>query len=418
MTVGGNILSRLRRGTIEAFALHAVGAALLFGMHAAITRSVGPEGYGVFTYSIALAGLLAVIVPLGWPTALMRFVAGYREEERWGLLRGVVARAHQITALTAGVAALALWGCSYLGFVPTEISISMRFAALILPFLSFVALRRKALQGLQRVRYSIIPEEILVPLLVLLGVYVLAVSTATGALLLYAVAALAAFVMGSLWVWRSMPEEGKTKVPEYETRAWMIVALPMVFGGFSQVVMNRTDLLMLGALTTDMGSVGLYGAAVRIATLNTFVLFAVNTMAAPMMAAAYHAGRGDRVRTVFRGAILFSTLGALPLFAAMFLFPEFILGFFGERFTEGASILRILAVGQFINAATGPVGFALMMTGREKAFALTTGLVACGTVLGHLIAIPAYGAVGAAVVTAASVISLNTSQYLLSRSYR
>lgn len=412
----GGIRARLRRGSMEAFALHGVGAVLLFGMHAAITRSIGVEDYGVFNYSVALAGVLAVIVPLGWPTALMRFVAGYREERRWGLLRGVVTRAYQITGLTAGVAAVALWGSSYLGFVPPEIAVSMRFAALILPFLSFVALRRKALQGLQRVKYSIIPEEILVPLLVLLGVYVLAISTATGALLLYAAAALVAFVVGSIWVWRSMPEEGRTKAPEYATRAWMLVAMPMVFGGFSQVVMNRTDLLMLGALTTDMGSVGLYGAAVRVATLNTFVLFAVNTLAAPMMAAAYHAGRRDRVRTVFRGAILLSTLGALPLFATMFLFPEFVLGLFGERFTQGADILRILAVGQFINAATGPVGFALMMTGREKAFALTTGLVAAGTVLGHLVAIPAYGAIGAAVVTAVGVISLNASQYVLSRS--
>lgn len=389
---------------------------MLFGMHAAITRSIGTEGYGVFSYAVALAGLLAVIVPLGWPTALMRFVAGYREEGRWGLLRGVVARSYQITGLTAVIAALALWGASYLGFVPEEISTSMRFAAPILPFLSFVALRRKALQGLQRVRYSIIPEEILVPTLVLLGVYVLAVSTATGALVLYAAAALVAFLLGSFWVWRSMPEEGRTKPPEFATRAWMVVALPMVFGGFSQVVMNRTDLLMLGALTTDMGSVGLYGAAVRVATLNTFVLFAVNTLAAPMMAAAHHAGRRGEVRTVFRGAILLSTLGALPLFAAMFLFPGTILGFFGPRFTEGADILRILAVGQFVNAATGPVGFALMMTGREKVFALTTGLVAAGTVVGHLIAIPAYGAVGAAVVTSVGVISLNISQYLLSRS--
>jgi O-antigen/teichoic acid export membrane protein len=185
-----------------------------------------------------------------------------------------------------------------------------------------------------------------------------------------------------------------------------------VFGGLSQVIMNRTDVVMLGAMV-DMSSVGLYSAANRIATLNTFVLGAVSTIAVPMMAAAFHAGRHRQNRTILRYTMLLSTLGALPLFAIMVLRPQFLLGVFGPEFTHGGSLLQVLAFGQFVNAATGPVGFALLMTGRERVFAWTMGAAAAGNVVGNLIAIPIWGAVGAAAVTAVSVVLLNGCQLLL-----
>ena len=40
--------------------------------------------------------------------------------------------------------------------------------------------------------------------------------------------------------------------------------------------------------------------------------------------------------------------------------------FFGEGFVKGSLALIILAIGQFINAATGPVNSLLIMTGKQK----------------------------------------------------
>lgn len=402
----------MKRGTIEAFVLHAVGMGLLFLMQIYLGRTLGKAGYGVFSYALALAGVLAILVPLGWPTALMRFIARYTEEGRLGLLRGAVNTAYAVTFLSTVVVSLVLLAFSFWDAVSEELHVSLRYAALLLLFLAFVGLRRKALQGLGRVRGSLIPEEVLLPVIVILGVYTFGVSTASGALLIYAGAALAAFVLGGFWLWRAMPGGARVAKPEYERRAWMSIALPMMFGGMSQIAMNRADVLILGALAS-VEAVGLYGAAARIAAVNVFVLGAVNQLAAPMMARAFHGGRPAQVGAILRRAMLWSALGSLPLFLVMFLFPQALLGLFGPGFTEGADVLRVLAVGQFVNAATGPVGFALLMTGRERAFAATTAAVAVATVTGSLLAIPAFGVVGAALVTAASVATLNLSQLAL-----
>lgn len=407
------MISRLKRGTIEAFVLHAVGMGLLLLMQAYLGRALGKDGYGVFVYALALAGVLAILVPLGWPTALMRFIARYTEEGRLGLLRGAVRTAYAVTFLSTAVVSLALLGLSLWEAVPERLHVSLRYAALLLLLLAFVGLRRKALQGLGRVRGSLIPEEILLPVLVILGVYFLGVASAQTALLVYAGAALAAFLLGGSWLWRALPRGMRSAKPEYERRAWMAVALPMMFGGLSQSAMNRADVLILGALAS-VEAVGLYGAAARLAAVNVFVLGAVNQLAAPMMARAFHGGRQAEVGGILRRAMLWSALGSLPLFAVMFFFPEALLELlFGSGFSESAGLLRVLALGQFVNAATGPVGFALLMTGRERAFAATAAAVAVATVAGCVVAVPILGAMGAALVTAASVAALNLSQLFL-----
>ncbi len=410
------MLSRLRRGTVESFLLHAFGFGLLFVMHAVLARAVGVDGYGVFSYAIALTSLLAVVVPLGWPAALVRFVAQYAAQRRWGMLRGVVRRAYQVTLVTAGFTALSLGALSYWDRLPPAVAGSLWYAAVLLPMMAFVELRRRALQGLGRFKASILPEEVLLPLVVTCGVYLFAINSGSGAVYVYAGAALVVSLAGSAWLWRSLrrgvPPEGRAASPEFETRVWMAVALPMVFGGLGQLLMNRLDVVMLGALLGPE-SVGLYSAALRFALLNVFVLQAANVVAAPLVASAFHSGRFRQARSILRQTTLIATLGALPLFAAMMLYPRALLGLFGPGFEEGAALLRVLALGRLAAVVAGPVASALLMTGREREFARVTGVLAVVNVGGNLVAIPLLGAMGAALVTAVCVMLKNVWLFTL-----
>jgi O-antigen/teichoic acid export membrane protein len=99
----------------------------------------------------------------------------------------------------------------------------------------------------------------------------------------------------------------------------------------------------------------------------------------------------------------------------MLLFPQILLGFFGSEFVKGASVLRILAIGQFVNAVTGPVGLILLMTNKERHFALSMAVISGVNVLGNFLVIPVMGIVGAALVTTTSVALLNSWQFMLSR---
>ncbi len=401
-----DILSRLRRGTIETFVLKVSSIGLIFLMNSTLSRFIGPKDYGTFSYVLALAGLLSIIVLLGWPIALMRFISQYIEQQQWSLLRGVILKAHQITFIFSVLVALFLWGITYWQQIHHDLAISLRFAALLLPFLAFSGLRRKAFQGLQLIKASIIPDEIILPILVITWVYLFVITNAFGALLAYICAMVLVSLFGGVWLWHSLPIQVLNVQTKFQTRKWLAVTLPMMLGLISQITINRIDVLILGVLV-DMESVGLYSAANRIAALNTFALTAVDTIAAPLLAAAFHGTRFEQFKSIFRKTMLWSTAGALPMFTIMILWPQNLLIFFGSEFIRGALLLQILAVGQFVNAMTGSAGFALLMTNREREFAWLTGIVSLGNLIGNLFAISIFGAVGAAVVSSVSVIIIN-----------
>ncbi|MFG0262407.1 MAG: polysaccharide biosynthesis C-terminal domain-containing protein, partial [Novipirellula sp. JB048] len=86
-----------------------------------------------------------------------------------------------------------------------------------------------------------------------------------------------------------------------------------------------------------------------------------------------------------------------------FLFASTILSTFGEAFQSGAILLRILVIGQFVNAATGSVGYLLMMSGNERDYRNATLFSAVSCIALSLVLVPSMGPVGAAIVTAGTL---------------
>lgn len=406
MNDAAEVVQRLRRGAIDALVLQVAGAGALFLMHTSLARLIGAKDYGVINYTLSLVGLLSVIVALGWPTAIMRFISQYSHGQEWGLLRGALVRAHQMTC----VLSLFVSGCiaiiAYRIPVEDHLSKSLYFTAALLPIMAYIGLRRKAFQGLRRVKISIFLEDVTLPLLVTTAAYAFSISTARQAFWVYCFASLIVLIVSAVWLIYSLPYQVRSVKPRFETRTWILITLPMVLGNIGQIVINRSDVLILG-LMQNMESVGIYSAANRIAMLTIFVLGGINTIAAPMLASAYHSHSQEQFGKIVRMTMVWSGLGALPLFVIMMVMPERILSLFGAEFKNGATLLRILATGQFVNAITGPVGFTLLMTGRERQYALSITVVTVCAVLAKFLVIPVAGMTGLAVVSATSVALLN-----------
>jgi O-antigen/teichoic acid export membrane protein len=82
---------------------------------------------------------------------------------------------------------------------------------------------------------------------------------------------------------------------------------------------------------------------------------------------------------------------------------------FGNEFSDGGTLLVILAMGQFFNVLTGSVGHLLMMCGHEHF--VRNNVIGCALLnLGCcVLLIPRYGATGAATAVAITVIAENVS---------
>lgn len=107
---------------------------------------------------------------------------------------------------------------------------------------------------------------------------------------------------------------------------------------------------------------------------------------------------------------------AAPVLLLFIVAPSWVMGLFGPEFTTGGTVLLVLALGQFINVATGSVGFVLIMTGNERLARNNTVIAATVSLVLNVLLIPRLGALGAAIATAASIASLNLSAaYLVKR---
>jgi O-antigen/teichoic acid export membrane protein len=156
--------------------------------------------------------------------------------------------------------------------------------------------------------------------------------------------------------------------------------------------------------------------ATRLVTVAVFVLAPLNAAFGPYLAHLYHQGRLDEVRRSYAAVTGWVVRLSLPAFAALLVFPDELLRLFGGAFAVGAAVTVILAIGQLVNAATGPCGTVLNMSGRV-ALNMWDNLAALVlNVLLNLWLIPAYGIVGAAVAWAVSLAVVNVARVLQVRS--
>jgi O-antigen/teichoic acid export membrane protein len=98
---------------------------------------------------------------------------------------------------------------------------------------------------------------------------------------------------------------------------------------------------------------------------------------------------------------------AIPVFAVLLLLPGPLLRLFGPGYAAGATALAILAAGQLFNAATGPLGQLINMSGRPYVTLVNNAAVAILNIVGCVLLIPRYGLTGAACSTTASITLVN-----------
>ena len=168
--------------------------------------------------------------------------------------------------------------------------------------------------------------------------------------------------------------------------------------------MSGTLMLGIWAENTDVSR---YAVAWRTATLISFVLLAVNTIAQPKFAELYAQKDMNSLASTAHKATLLMTAFATPVFLILFAAPGYIMGIFGTDFAAGATSLQILSVGQFINVVAGSVGVLLVMSGHERDIRKVQIVVAVVVLAFTILLIPRYGDVGAALAAALALIVQN-----------
>jgi O-antigen/teichoic acid export membrane protein len=128
---------------------------------------------------------------------------------------------------------------------------------------------------------------------------------------------------------------------------------------------------------------------------------------APRISELYFAEREDELQRLVLTSVRWIFAPTLALVILMAAASGPILGVFGKDFVEGRWVLAIIAVGQLVSVSSGPVGWLMNLTGREKLTAKVFAITAVITLGLYLVLIKPFGIVGAAIANSAGIAMFN-----------
>lgn len=398
--------------------LQGASGLMTFVLAVLLAHFLGSRGYGIYALAFAWASLLTTPAILGLNTFLVRGIAVYEVREEWSLMKGLLFRTNQMVLLTS--TAIALCGTIVaLTWLSPAFSGPFCVAMVLVPITALTLLRQGAMQAFGRVVSGQLPEYLIRPLLIIGGVVALeflghGVLTPTTALGANVTGVIVAFIVGAVLLKRTLPPVLHSARPEFVTREWLRASLPMMLIAGVWTANNYATTLLVGTLDGARAA-GVYSAVQKGAEVIVILLYATNMSLAPAIARLdAQEDRPGLERTTEHMARATLVVSA-PIAAAFIIFPHVYLGLFGAGFQTGASALMIIATGQFINAAAGPSGNVLIMTGQER---IAVRGVAAGLLVNVVLAvalIPALGVTGGAIAFASSLVLWNTVLVVLAR---
>lgn len=357
-------------GTAQNVVGLAVAALATLGAQVLIGRRLGDTGFGIVTLATQGAFVASFATRAGMDMAVLRGVAAATGEGRTGDMRTTVARAAAIAAVVSVVVAVvAIAGAdrvrSLLSLDSNESRYAIEAAAAGLPFLALANVWLAATRGLKIMRYTLYvfwAGQPLVWIVLMIAGWRVSQSAWMATLaysMSWAWAAAAAW-----WCWRR------------ESRSWSLDAPPA--GGMSALiryagprapaalfsqVLFWADLFVLTHYVGD-AEIGVYSAALRAGQLVVLFLTSVNLMFSPYVADLHNRGEIAQLDRLFKRLTRWTVAATVPAFLLLAVTPASVLHIFGGAFGDGREALLILLAGQFVNLATGSVGFVLIMAGR------------------------------------------------------
>jgi O-antigen/teichoic acid export membrane protein len=418
--LGHGDLFAVMRGAAQVLAIRVAGAGLAYLTMILLARWLGVFEFGVYAYVWVWAVILGTFLPLGLHTSILRFVPDYLARQKWRRLHGFLRQSTVIVFAASILGALIAVGVVFAlrGVMPSYYVLPMLVGIACVPLVALFS----HLEGMSRafgwVNLAYAPSYVARPLLhmLIVGALVFAGLRPTGvdALWAIALATLITLLLQAVLMMGSMRKRLPAAKPVYHTRHWMAISLPFLMIEGFQLLLEHTDVLMIGKILTPE-DVAVYYAAIRTGGLIAFIYFAVAALAVPKFAEINAVSSRHEMQRFVSGIIQLMFWPSVVAAGALAIVGPFVLSLFGEGFAAGYTVLLIVLFGLVVRASTGPLEYLLNMTGHHMATARVYAVAGVLNIALNIALIPQLGIAGAAVSTYLSIFTANIWLYLIVR---
>jgi O-antigen/teichoic acid export membrane protein len=366
--VSFDLLSRLLGPSIVT---QAFGLGVAFIAQIVIARAVDAAHFGTYSFVMAIVSGAAIFGRFGWDSTVMRFGSSLTDvssaKRLQALTHAATVAVWQTSIVTVGI--VVILGSIVWVMGSTQLTLAaLAVGATMIPTIAQTGLRQSILLVSGNIWAALGPEYVLRPMLLLTGGLLLIFvqdSNAESALLVALVASMATLMTGMLLVRRLSNAEPFESGDIGDRALWATNARSTMYFNGAYQLLAYGDVLVAG-LMLHAEDLGYYAAARALAMIGTFALAAMQVAIGPSVSAALHSSRIPEVRR-----IAVSVARVAVLFAAAYGFLLLIVGrpvllLFGPGFGAAYPALMALLVAQFINAAAGPLGAVVTMSGLQR----------------------------------------------------
>ena len=368
-------------------------------------RYLQPDDMGRYAFLVWLAGLLAVALSLGLPTALTRYTAeaigGGRPAAAGTLLR-LVAR-WQLALI-----AMAVVGIAVAAVLAPSWRLLLVLMGLSVPALVLNGSVGAFLSGLQVFRTPALLSVGALGLLAGLFVVVAGLDWGVGGLLLAHAVANGAGLGLLLWLARregrrhgalpapmEMAAGTRADVVRYARATSALVVL-------DAVVWQRTEVAFLQALAPT-AEIAFYALAFGVAAQISRIPAQASAVLFPRFPALVGAGRADELARLHASAMRYLVLLGAPLAVGLAVTaPAIVRLLYGSAYDPAAPVLAVLALGSLVPFAAGASPAVVHATKHQDRLLYQGLLAAAVDLLLALVLVPGAGALGAALASVAA----------------
>lgn len=379
-----------------------VGSNILYGLliitfTILVSRTLGPEQFGLFSIAMAFFGLSFDVLSLGTSHALVRFTSIH-------LAKNDRKTAHQFARIifllrlcqTIGLLTISVVVARFIStyiyhdqrlFVILVISFALAGGNLLIDFFS------NLLQGHER----FIPAALVIFINAAIRILGLSVLLVTHQLSL--ITAMIAFAIGP-WIgalcgfivspkhYLSIESDPAIIPHLFHFAKWMAI------WSLTATLAGRVDVLILGKLTSAYQT-GIYAAASRLATGFILIGSAYASVLTPKISRLMH-HQTDLRRQISR--IATSIIGiVITMVVAICVAPIVIPLVFGEKYTSSVIIFQVLTIGCMFFIASIPANVSLVSLGFSKFIGVSAIIQLAILVVVSIYLVPIFGSLGAAI---------------------
>ena len=309
-----------------------------------LTRGLGPENYGIWSFAISIAILSTTIGSLSLNIITTKYLPFYFGKGEFGKVKYIFLQSLKLVLASAII----------LGIILYSISFSLPYSnviILLLPYFIFstiYSLTSATLFAIRRIKeFSIIDTSYIIIQLIILAIFYLQGLTINETIISFTISSVMTTVASFLIVNKTVLSKYRTEESEEKISSIFRISLPWHFSVISNNLSEKIPIFILTFLAFVYGikEVGFFSFAISLTTIVAALITSLADIGIPFIIQLSGTKKKRRIPTVTMTLTRYTYIATLPLiFILAFGSETIITFFFGSKYLPAAPMIMVLSI--------------------------------------------------------------------------